>query len=122
MTPTKRILVVDDDNEIADSLRYLFESEGYEVATEGDGKRGLERAERDHPDVIILDIMLPKRSGFMMLEQLRNSGFSSPVVVITAHESRSYHDRAMHLGAELFIRKPFQMRQMFQSVEALLHQ
>jgi DNA-binding response OmpR family regulator len=72
-TSTKRILLVDDDPEIIESLRYALGTKGYNISVARDGNQGLAMAERDAPDMVILDMMMPKRSGFLVLERLRRS-------------------------------------------------
>src|SRR5690349_7268034 len=82
---TKRILLCDDDYEIVESMRMLLESKGYAVLVARDGNQGLVMAERENPDLLILDMMMPKRSGFLVLEKLRRSR-SEPmrIIMITA--------------------------------------
>ena len=70
---TKRILLVDDDAEIIDAMRYALESKGYHILVARDGNQGLALAEREDPDLVILDMMMPKRSGFLVLEKLRRT-------------------------------------------------
>ncbi len=69
----KRILLVDDDQEIIESMRLALESRGYKILVARDGNQGLAMAEREDPDLLILDMMMPKRSGFLVLEKLRRS-------------------------------------------------
>ena len=69
----KRILLVDDDREIVESMRIALEAEGYEILVARDGNQGLAMAEREDPDLVILDMMMPKRSGFLVLEKLRRT-------------------------------------------------
>ena len=69
----KRILLVDDDREIIESMRIALEAEGYDVILARDGNQGLAMAERENPDLLILDMMMPKRSGFLVLEKLRRT-------------------------------------------------
>src|SRR3989304_154161 len=71
--PRKRILLVDDDREIVESMRIALDAGGYEVLVARDGNQGLAMAEREDPDLVILDMMMPKRSGFLVLEKLRRS-------------------------------------------------
>ncbi len=70
---SSRILVVDDDGEIIDAIRYALEAKGYQVLIARDGNQGLAMAEREDPDLVILDMMMPKRSGFLVLEKLRRT-------------------------------------------------
>ena len=76
----KRILLVDDDPEIVESLRYALSSRGYDVLVARDGNQGLSMVEREDPDLVILDMMMPKRSGFLVLEKLRRSRPMPPVL------------------------------------------
>ncbi|NIP85366.1 MAG: response regulator, partial [Planctomycetales bacterium] len=69
----KKILLVDDDPEIIESLRFTLEAKGYEILIARDGNQGLAMAEREDPDLVILDMMMPKRSGFLVLEKIRRS-------------------------------------------------
>src|SRR5258708_37784540 len=69
----KRVLLVDDDGEIVEAMRYALETKGYEVLVARDGNQGLAMAEREDPDLLILDMMMPKRSGFLVLEKLRRN-------------------------------------------------
>ena len=69
----KRVLLVDDDTEIVESMRTVLESRGYEILVARDGNQGLMMAEKEEPDLVVLDMMMPKRSGFLVLEKLRRS-------------------------------------------------
>src|SRR5438876_10714859 len=83
----KRVLLVDDDPEIIDSIRYALESKGFQIFIARDGNQGLAMAEREDPDLVILDMMMPKRSGFLVLEKLRRTrDVPVRVVLITAKE------------------------------------
>ena len=90
-TAAKRILLVDDDNEIVESLKLALEARGYKIMIARDGNQGLAMAEREDPDLLILDMMMPKRSGFLVLEKLRRTRpVPIPVIMITAN-ARSRH-------------------------------
>ena len=117
----QRILVVDDDLEIGRSVRYALESKGYEVSNATDGNQGLALAESEDPDLIILDMMMPKRSGFLVLEKLRRSRqIPTRIIMITANEGNRHKEYAENLGVDDYIRKPFQMERLLESVERLL--
>lgn len=117
----RRILLVDDDAEIVESMRTVLESKGYEILVARDGNQGLLLAERDRPDLVILDMMMPKRSGFLVLEKLRRSHpFPVRVVMITANEGSRHKAYAEMLGVDDYIRKPFSMDRLLHSVERLL--
>ena len=118
---THRILVVDDDLEIGRTVRFALEAKGYEVINATDGNQGLALAETEDPDLIILDMMMPKRSGFLVLEKLRSS-HSVPVrvIMITANEGSRHKAYAEMLGVDDYIRKPFSMDRLLDSVERLI--
>ena len=105
-----RVLLVDDDPEISESMRLTLEATGYEVLSARDGNAGLVLAERENPDLIILDMMMPKRSGFLVLEALRQSKtFPSRIIMITANDGNRHREYAKQLGVDAYIRKPFPM-------------
>ncbi|MBI1902336.1 MAG: response regulator [Planctomycetia bacterium] len=115
---SKRILLVDDDAEIVESLRMALESRGYSIIIGRDGNQGLALAERENPDLIILDMMMPKRSGFLVLEKLRRTHAEPlPVIMITANEGSRHKAYAEMLGVSDYIRKPFAMDKLLDSVE-----
>ena len=116
-----KILIVDDDAEIIESVRYALEGEGYEVVIARDGNQGLALAERESPNLIILDMMMPKRSGFLVLEKLRRmSDDMVPVIMITGNEGSRHKAYAELLGVSEYIRKPFQMDKLLRAVDAQL--
>lgn len=115
-----RVLLVDDDAEIVESLRLALESKGHQVLIARDGNQGLALAERENPDVVILDMMMPKRSGFLVLERLRNMTSNLRVIMITANEGNRHKAYAEMLGVDDYIRKPFAMDRLIDSVERLL--
>lgn len=117
----KKILVVDDDFEIIESVRYALEGAGYEVAIARDGNQGLALAERENPDLMILDMMMPKRSGFLVLEKLRRlRDVPLPVIMITGNEGSRHKAYAELLGVSDYIRKPFAMDRLIEAVGKLL--
>lgn len=118
---TKRILLVDDDAEIIESMRYALEAKGYGILVARDGNQGLAMAEREDPDLVILDMMMPKRSGFLVLEKLRRTRpVPMRVIMITANEGSRHKAYAEMLGVDDYIRKPFAMDRLVESVERLL--
>jgi DNA-binding response OmpR family regulator len=117
----KRILLVDDDHEIIESLRMLLEAKGYAIEIARDGNQGLAMAEREDPDLMILDMMMPKRSGFLVLEKLRRSRpVPLKIIMITANEGSRHKAYAEMLGVDDYIRKPFAMDRLLESVEKLI--
>ena len=120
-TDAKRILIVDDDAEIVESLRYALEAKKYTVLIARDGNQGLAMAEREDPDLVILDMMVPKRSGFLVLEKLRRTrAVPLKVIMITANEGSRHKAYAEMLGVDDYIRKPFAMERLVESVDRLL--
>lgn len=118
----KRILLVDDDAEIIESLRLALEANGYEVLVARDGNQGLALTEREDPDLVILDMMMPKRSGFLVLEKLRRTRENPPrVIMITANEGARHKAYAEMLGVDDYIRKPFPMDRLMESVKRLVN-
>jgi DNA-binding response OmpR family regulator len=117
----KRVLLVDDDTEIIESMRTVLESRGYDVLTARDGNQGLVMAESQNPDLVVLDMMMPKRSGFLVLEKLRRSRpVPMRVIMITANEGSRHKAYAEMLGVDDYIRKPFAMDRLLESVDRLL--
>jgi DNA-binding response OmpR family regulator len=118
---TKRILLVDDDQEIVESMRLALGAKGYQVLIARDGNQGLVLCEREDPDLVILDMMMPKRSGFLVLEKLRRTRpVPLRVIMITANEGSRHKAYAEMLGVDDYIRKPFAMDRLMDSVERLL--
>src|SRR3982750_2189328 len=117
----KRVLLVDDDAEIIDAIRYALESKGYQIFIARDGNQGLAMAEREDPDLVILDMMMPKRSGFLVLEKLRRTRpVPIRVIMITANEGSRHKAYAEMLGVDDYIRKPFPMDRLIESVQRLI--
>ncbi|AGA26900.1 response regulator [Singulisphaera acidiphila] len=117
----KVILLVDDDNEIVESMRAVLESKGYRIMVARDGNSGLTIAERESPDLIVLDMMMPKKSGFLVLEKLKGrSGGLIPTIMITGNEGSRHRAYAEMLGVRDYIRKPFAMEKLVKSVEKIL--
>lgn len=117
----KRILLVDDDAEIIESLRLALEANGYGVMIARDGNQGLAITEREDPDLVILDMMMPKRSGFLVLEKLRRTRENPPrIIMITANEGSRHKAYAEMLGVDDYIRKPFPMDRLMASIDRLL--
>jgi len=117
----KRVLLVDDDTEIVESMRTVLESRGYEILIARDGNQGLMMAEKDDPDLVVLDMMMPKRSGFLVLEKLRRSRpVPMKVIMITANEGSRHKAYAEMLGVDDYIRKPFAMDRLLASIDKLL--
>ena len=117
----KKILIIDDDQEIVESMQLALDAKGYRVFCGSDGNQGLTLMERESPDLIILDMMMPKRSGFLVLEKLRRT-LRVPVriIMITANEGNRHKTYAETLGVDDYIRKPFPMDRLLESVARLI--
>ncbi len=118
---SKRILLVDDDPEIVESMKLALEAKGFQILVARDGNQGLAMAEREDPDLVILDMMMPRRSGFLVLERLRRTRkVPMRVIMITANEGSRHKAYAEMLGVDDYIRKPFAMDRLLDSVSRLL--
>jgi DNA-binding response OmpR family regulator len=115
-----RILLIEDNADLAFGLRNNLEIEGYEVAVSDDGAAGLERARRSRPDLVILDLMLPKLDGFRVLKAIREEGLAMPVLILTARGEETDKVRGLRLGADDYVTKPFGVLEILARVEALL--
>ena len=117
----KKILIVDDDVEIVDTLQAALEANGYEVVFARDGTQGLAMSIKEDPDLMILDMMMPRRSGFLVLEKLQRIRKEMlPVIMITANEGNRHRALAEMLGVADYIHKPFPMDQLLRTVARLL--
>ena len=113
-----RVLVVDDDAEIANTMAEVLSFEGYSVAIARDGIDALTRIPQFDPDVILLDLMMPRMTGFEVLERLREEQRSTPVVVVSANQGRE----ASELKVAAKVGKPFALTQLLDAVTAALEQ
>lgn len=116
----KRVLVVEDDPSIAIGLRINLESEGYAVTVAEDGERGLELARSTSPDLIVLDVMLPKKNGLEVLHDLRAEGRSMPIIILSAKAGEMDKVAGLELGAEDYVAKPFSLAELLARVRAAL--
>lgn len=115
-----RVLIVEDDQAMAVALRDGFEYEGYVVQVARDGLAGLRIASERDLDVIILDIMLPKLSGFDVCKHLRNAGNSTPIIMLTARGQEIDKIVGLKIGADDYVTKPFSFMELIARVEAML--
>ena len=108
----KRILIVEDEKNIVDILSFNLSKEGYETLEAYDGEAGLQLALEQNPDLILLDLMLPKMNGFDVCRSLRRENRSTPVIMLTAREEETDKVLGLELGADDYITKPFSMREL----------
>lgn len=114
----KRILIVEDEKNIVDILSFNLSREGYEILEAYDGQAGLQLALEQDPDLILLDLMLPKMNGFDACRAIRQAGRSTPVIMLTAREEENDKVLGLELGADDYITKPFSMRELLARVKA----
>jgi len=115
-----KVLIVEDEPDMVLGLKDNFEFEGYEVVTASDGAAGLERARAQKPDLVILDIMLPKLSGLEVCKTLRGEGFEAPIIMLTARGQEIDKVVGLELGADDYVTKPFSIRELLARVRAIL--
>ena len=118
MAEEKTVLIVEDEKNIVDILRFNLERKGYRTLEAYDGEEGLRKARAEKPDLILLDIMLPKMIGFDVCEALRKEGDNVPIILLTAREEEDDKVRGLETGADDYITKPFSMREVIARVEA----
>jgi DNA-binding response OmpR family regulator len=116
----QRILIVEDDQVLAIALRKGLESEGYTVEIAGDGSAGLRTASEKDFDLIVLDVMLPRQSGFDVCERLRGTGNKTPIIMLTARSLEVEKVQGLKIGADDYVTKPFSLMELFARIEAVL--
>jgi DNA-binding response OmpR family regulator len=115
-----RILIVEDEAQMRQGLKDNLEFEGYEVDIAEDGEQCLIKVEKAHYDLILLDVMLPKLSGFDACKHLRGKGFDRPIIMLTAKGEEIDKVLGLELGADDYITKPFSLRELLARVKAIL--
>ena len=119
----KKILIVDDDPDILSAIRTAFDDSGAHIETAADGNAAVESARTYEPDLIVLDAMLPKRSGFLVLEKLKSKqprGSKPYIIMITGNQGRRHQEWALSLGVDDYLNKPFRMDRLVKSATTLL--
>src|ERR1700719_1666840 len=117
MADGKTILVVDDDLELSDGLRAVLERQGHRVIQARDGQQGKQQIYQQRPDLVILDMMMPRMGGYPVLEHFRGKTDAPPIIMITANEGSRHKAYAEYLGVVDYIRKPFAMDALLEAVE-----
>jgi DNA-binding response OmpR family regulator len=115
-----RILIVEDEPNMVAGLRDNFEFEGYEVLTAYNGEEGLQRALSESPDLVVLDVMMPKMSGLEVCKQLKAKRASIPIIMLTARGQEVDKVVGLELGADDYVTKPFSIRELLARVKAVL--
>ncbi|GAU76376.1 response regulator YycF [Fusibacter sp. 3D3] len=114
---SKKILIVDDEKPISDIIKFNLSKEGYEIETAFDGDEALKKVYQFQPDLVLLDVMLPKLDGFQVCRKIRES-FNMPIIMLTAKEEEVDKVLGFELGADDYITKPFGMRELIARVKA----
>lgn len=119
MAAAPTILLVDDDPDIVQAMRTVLEAKGYRVVTAGDGHAGLAVAECEAPNLVVVDMMMPKQSGFLVLQKLKSRAAGPHVIMITGNEGGRHRAYAEMLGVDDYLRKPFGMDKLLESIARL---
>jgi DNA-binding response OmpR family regulator len=122
MADAKTILIVDDDYELSDGLRTVLERQGHRVFQARDGQQGKQLIYQHRPDLVILDMMMPRMGGYPVLEHFRDKTDAPPIIMITANEGSRHKAYAEYLGVVDYIRKPFAMERLLEAVQRGLAQ
>lgn len=119
----KRILIVEDEEQMIEMLKIRLEANGYEVLSAVDGKQGLEKAQREAPDLIILDLMIPKMDGFKVCGLLKKDARYAriPIIMFTARAQESDKRMGEEVGADAYLTKPFEPKALVAKIEELLN-
>jgi DNA-binding response OmpR family regulator len=122
MGPKKKILIVDDERDIVKALMIRLRSSGYDVVIAYDGAQGIFVANKEIPDLVILDIRMPAGDGFSVAEKLKQSDRTNqiPVIFLTGSPERNAEERAMGLGARFYIKKPYDPEELIDAVKRAL--
>jgi len=119
-SPPRSILILEDNETLALGLRTSLEVEGYKVDCVVDGDDGLRWLEQHEPDLIVLDLMLPKMDGYLLLRAVRGEGLHMPVLILTARSDEAEKVRGFRWGADDYVTKPFSLIELLARVDALL--
>ncbi|MFO0845741.1 MAG: response regulator [Gemmataceae bacterium] len=117
MAEQKLILIVDDDLELSDGLRVVLERQGHRVIQARDGHQGKQQVYNQRPDLVILDMMMPRMGGYPVLEHFKDKPDAPPIIMITANEGSRHKAYAEYLGVIDYIRKPFAMERLLEAVD-----
>lgn len=122
MNNKKRILIIEDEEQMVEMLKMRLEANNYEVLSTDDGKKGLEMAQKQNPDLIILDLMIPKMDGFKVCGLLKKDSRYSriPIILFTARAQESDKRMGEEIGADAYITKPFEPKVLLEKIEELL--
>lgn len=117
-----RVLIVDDDEDVLQSFDAAFQAEGALTQLSRDGNDAVRICQQDEPDVVILDMMLPKRSGFLVLEKIKGTEDAPAVIMVTANEGKRHEAYAESLGADAYLHKPVPLNKLIETVVELMEE
>ena len=115
----RKILIVDDEKNIVDIIAFNLKKEGYTVITAADGEEGVQKAMEENPDLILLDIMMPKLDGYEVCKKIREKK-NTPIIMLTARAEELDKVLGLELGADDYVTKPFGVRELMARVKAIL--
>ena len=120
MSDPKTILIIDDDRELVDGLRAVLERQGFRVLQAHDGHQGKNTIYNAKPDLVILDMMMPRMGGYPVLEHFKDKPDAPPMIMITANEGSRHKLYAEYLGVVNYLRKPFATEKLVEAVHKAL--
>ena len=120
MAEQKTILIVDDDRELVEGLRAVLERQGFRVMQAHDGHQGKSAIYNETPDLVILDMMMPRMGGYPVLEHFKGKTDAPPIIMVTANEGSRHKAYAEYLGVVEYLRKPFAMERLLEAVNKAL--
>ena len=120
----KKVLIADDEQNIVISLEFLMKREGFEVVVANDGEEAIRRIRADQPDLVLLDVMMPKKSGFEVCQEIRSDPEMAGVriLMLTAKGRDTEVAKGLALGADAYMTKPFSTRELVDKVRSMLEQ
>lgn len=124
-TKTPRIVIAEDDNNILDLLQHVLKGEGYDITTAADGEEGLEAVKKVKPDLLITDVMMPRKNGYQLVHSILNDLPDVPapkIIILTSRTDPSDVKRGLSVGADVYIAKPFDIQEVTGHVRELLEQ
>lgn len=121
-TPKPRILIVDDEEDIVTNLEAFLEEEGYEVVTARDGEAALKKIEEEKPDLVLLDLNIPKMSGLQILERIKPKETGIKVLIFSGLATKQDQEKALALGACGYLNKPIQIESLLQEIQRVMQE
>ncbi|MBX7103136.1 MAG: response regulator [Gemmataceae bacterium] len=120
MPDTRTVLIVDDDRELADGLRVFLQRHGFRCVLANNGLDAQRAIREERPDLVVMDMMMPRMGGYPVLESLQGRADAPPVIMMTANEGARHKAYAEHLGVIDYLRKPFDMQRLLEAVQRVL--